>query len=323
MNQHVWSDGCPVRRPVVPSERERGLGAVIVLNAVVMIIEIAVGYATASMALLADGWHMATHVAALGLASTAYVLARRFHAHRGFVFGTGKIPALSGYTSALLLGVVAGLMVIEAAARVLDPIAVDFDRSLPVAIFGLLVNLASVYLLHRPAADNAPAAHGHGHGHGHHREHQHGGHGHEHHDHNHRAALLHLIGDALTSALAILALLGGRYLGWAWTDPVAGILGGAIILKWSVDLCRVAGRELLDFEPSREDEQRIRAALEALDGVKVQDLHVWSLGGALRGCIASITCVEPRDTALYREQILTVCPVAHLTVEVLREGAEV
>jgi cation diffusion facilitator family transporter len=292
---------CQLREPSV-GRRERGVLAVVLLTATTMLIEIAVGYATSSMALLADGWHMATHVGALGLASIAYAISRRYATHRAFVFGTGKVHALAGYTNALGLGSIALIMVVECVLRLLEPHTIDFVRSLPVAVLGLVVNLVSVALLH---------AHG-DEGDGH----VHGDHGH-HDDHNHRAAFMHVVADTLTSALAIVALLAGRLLGWVWLDAISGVVGGLVILKWSIALCQSAGTELLDLNPSSSLDERIRAALEAIDDVRVSDLHVWSLGGGARSCIVTVISATPREAREYRERLLDF-RLAHLTVEVQR-----
>lgn len=308
MQRHP-SSSCAARQAPSPTRRERGVRAVVALTAATMVLEIGAGYVTGSMALLADGWHMATHVAALGLASVAYTLSRRFAGHRGFAFGTGKVHALAGYTSALFLGAVALSMLVESSSRMIAPQEIDYARSLPVAVLGLIVNLLSVYLLHPGEPDARPSGEHTGHGHAH-------GHAHGHHDHNHRAALTHVIADSLTSALAISALLAGRYLGWAWLDPVSGIVGGLVICKWSVDLCRTTGAELLDFDPSGLDE-RIRLALESMDDVHVTDLHVWCMGHGARSCIVTIATATPRDTAAYHQR-LAPFGLAHLTVEVQR-----
>lgn len=307
---------CPVRVPPGASERERGVRAVVALTALMMVLEIVGGYWTGSMALLADGWHMATHVAALGLAAAAYTVARHYAAHRAFAFGTGKIHALAGYTSAVALGLVAVAMMVESCIRLLHPAAVDYQTSLPVAVLGLVVNLASIRLLH-----GAPD---HAHDHESH-EHAHEPHAHDHeshaHDHNHRAALLHVVADALTSVLAILALLAGRFAGYTWLDPAMGIVGGLVIVKWGASLCKHAAFDLLDVEPSPRLEEGIRSALEHIDDVRVSDLHVWSLGRGARGCIVTLVSSTPRDSAHYRER-LAPFGLAHLTVEVrqCREG---
>jgi len=246
------------------------------------------------MALLADGWHMATHVGALSLASAAYWLSRRYAAHRAFAFGTGKIRALAGYTSAVALGLVAVAMIVESLERLLRPHAIDFVNSLPVAVIGLVVNLASVVLLHAHEDDED-----------------------DEHDHNHRAAFMHVVADTFTSALAIAALLAGRFLHWNWLDAISGVVGGMVILKWGVGLSRNAAFELLDVAPSSVLEDEIRGALEALDDVRVRDLHVWSLGAGAKSCVVTIVSAEPREAGRYRQQLARF-DLAHLTIEVQR-----
>jgi cation diffusion facilitator family transporter len=274
-----------------------------------MLIEIVVGYATRSMALLADGWHMATHVGALGLASAAYALSRHYASHRAFGFGTGKVDALAGYTSAVALGLVAVVMIVESIVRLMHPNPIDFVSSLPVAVIGLIVNLVSVRLLHgqQEHGEDDPDE----------REHP------VDHDHNHRAALMHVVADTLTSALAIAALLAGRYLDWHWLDALTGVVGGLVILKWGVGLCRTTGFELLDIDPSLALEDRIRLTLEAVDDVRVSDLHVWSLGRGARSCVVTVVSASPRDAIDYRDRLADF-DLAHLTVEVRRcvEGHE-
>jgi cation diffusion facilitator family transporter len=275
---------------------------VVLLATVTMVAEIAVGYATGSMALLADGWHMATHVGALGLSSTAYVVARRYASHRAFVFGTGKVHALAGYTSAMVLGLVAVVMMVESTSRLLHHHTIDFEASLPIAVLGFVVNLASVFLLHDHEDD-----------------HHEPGHHTDAHDHNHSAALMHVVADTLTSALAIGALLAGRFFGWLWLDAVSGIAGGLVILKWSVSLSRNAATELLDLAPTPEVEEKIRAALEAMDDVRVSELRVWSLGRGSTSCILTLVSSCPREPHEYRER-LAAFHLAQLTIEVQRCG---
>ncbi|MEY4511516.1 MAG: hypothetical protein RLZZ450_3638 [Pseudomonadota bacterium] len=309
---------CSLRTTAPSHARERGLLAVVALTAVMMVIEIVAGYATHSMALTADGWHMATHVGALGMSAAAYAFARRYAAHRAFVFGTGKVQALAGYSSALLLAVIALSMAYESVRRLFTPDAIDFGSSLPVAVVGLVVNLLSVRLLH--AHDEGHAVdhdHAHHDDHDHHHDHKPQGGGHGHADHNHRAAVMHVVADALTSALAIGALLAGKYLHIGWLDPLTGIVGGVVILKWAYDLCFVAGRELLDVVPHAGDEERIRAVLEQNQGVRVADLHVWSLGPDKRCCIATLVApVDGSPVEHYREQVLAASSLCHLTIEV-------
>jgi cation diffusion facilitator family transporter len=260
--------------------------------------EIAVGYATHSMALTADGWHMATHVAAFGMAALGYAISRRFATHEAFAFGTGKVHALAGYTSAIALAIASFVMMIESISRLVDPERIDYASSLPVAVVGLAVNLMSIWLLH----DREDADHDHD--------------DHDHHDHNHRAAVLHVIADALTSSLAIAALLAGRWLGWRWLDPVTGLIGGLVILSWAFGLCRHASQELLNFRRGGDREATIRSTLEQLGDVRVRDLHVWSLGRGQLGCIVALASPTPRGAAIYRALILEKCPISHLTVEV-------
>lgn len=309
---HSEEDHCPVRAPAPVQRRERGVFLVVLLTAFMMVVEIAAGYATGSMALLADGWHMATHVGALGLASVAYWFSRRYAAHRAFTFGTGKVRALAGYTSAVALGLVAVLMVVESAERLLYPQVIDFESSLPVAVVGLLVNLASVGLLHLHDDDARDEHEDRDHDHSH-RAHTHA-HGH---DHNHRAALLHVIADTFTSALAIGALLAGRFLHWTWLDPITGVVGGLVIFKWGLGLARLAAGELLDVAPSLSLEQDIRGALQSLGDVRVRDLHVWSIGGAAKSCVVTIASTTPREPEIYRGA-LAHFRLAHLTIEVQR-----
>jgi len=322
---------------------ERRMWAVVGITAAMMVAELIVGYASGSMALLADGVHMATHVAALGLSGLAYGLARRWGRDEAFSFGAGKVYALSGYTSALILALTAFVMVFESVSRLIHPTPVQFGEALPVAVLGLLVNLVSAKLLGHQHADPAAgesaapqsasqgvAPPGHAHDHDHHHGHEHEGHhAHEHehehepapahaHDHNLRAAYLHVLADALTSVLAIAALLVGRYFGLAWFDPIMGIVGAAIILHWSWGLCRTAGRQLLDVAPSLQESRTIREHLEAVDDVRVADLHLWDIGPGERGCIVKLISSEPRETAYYRDIIKSKVPISHLTVEVQR-----
>ena len=342
-----------------------------------MVAEIVAGTVTGSMALTADGWHMATHAGALGLALFAYWFARTRAGSRRFTFGTGKVHALAGFASGVVLGVVSLWMGYEAVLRLYEHPEVRFGEALPVAVVGLLVNLVSAALLagaheHGPAAgahghghdehghgheghghdehghghdEQAHEAHGHGkhdaHGHGKHdhahghgkHDHAHGhahahghskhGHGHEerrgahHHDHNLRAAYLHVLADALTSVLAIAALIAGYYTNAWYLDPLMGAVGGVIIARWSFGLCRDTAAQLLDVVPSTEIAERIERRLAA-DGLAVADLHVWELAPGQRGCIVAVVAAEPRAVEHYRRLILAEVPLAHLTVEVHR-----
>lgn len=291
---------CASQHPAAYHARERGMRAVMILAALTMSVEIVVGYATGSMALLADGWHMATHVGALALASASYVIARRYANHVAFGFGTAKISTLTGFTSALVLGFAAVAMGIESIRRLLGSAEIDFAGSLPVAIGGLAVNLLSIALLD-------------------HHDHEHGGHrDSKHHDHNHRAVVLHVVADALTSALAIVALVAGSLTGATWLDAATGLVGAAVILQWAIALCRTTSIELLDVEPSGTLQIRVRAALECIDDTRVVDLHVWSIGGGRRGCVATVIASDPPEPDAYRARVLAECDIAHLTIEIRR-----
>lgn len=294
---------------------------VVAITASMMVIEVGAGWFTGSMALLADGWHMATHAGALGLTVGGYWFARRFAQTPTLTFGPGKVFALAGFTSAITLALVAVLMIVESSWRLLDPGDIRFEEALVVAVIGLLVNIGSALLL--------------GHGHGHAESdrpdrdgddtHEHEDHGHEHHGHEHghhghdlnlRAAYLHVLADALTSLLAIGALLGGRAFGWSFLDPLMGIVGGLVILKWSASLLSSAGRVLLDFAPSERCLTAARDALESIDDVRVVDLHVWTLAPGRLACIASIVTHVAKPAAEYQEALHRATGASHVTVEV-------
>lgn len=292
-------DDCQFKRVESSSRRERSVLSVVVLTFAMMVIEITVGYVSHSMALLADGWHMATHVGALGITAVAYATARRFAGHSSFTFGTGKVHALAGYSSALLLGAVAISMTVESVARLFKPQAIDFSSSLPVAAIGLFVNLASVVLL------NAPSGH----------EDCSDAHPHHHHDHAHRAALVHVFADALTSALAIGALLLGKQFGLMWLDPATGLVGSVVIMKWGVDLIRSTAAELLDAGAGVDAERNIRAVLDDLGDSTILDLHVWPMGQGRISCIITIESESVRPVEEYRRRILDAVHLSHLTVE--------
>ena len=282
------------------ARNERQTWIVVALTGVVMIVELVAGYITGSMALTADGWHMGSHFGALGLAGLAYVYARKHGNSEKFSFGAGKIYALAGYTNALLLGVVAVLMIVESTQRLYQPIPIDFLTALPVAVGGLLINIVSAFLLH----------HDHSH-------HKHGDH-HAHVDHNLRAAYLHVLADALTSVTAIVALLTGYFLGWRTMDPIMGIVGAIVILKWGLGLCRSASRQLLDVVPSQDQADTIRKAVESIDDCRVSDLHLWEIAPGRTGCIVSLVTDAPDELDRYRRTIHEATNVHHLTIEVAR-----
>ena len=276
---------------------ERRTWAVIALTATMMIAEIVSGLLFGSMALLADGWHMASHASALGITALAYAFSRKQIDNPRFTFGTGKIGDLAGYSSALLLAVIALLMAYESTERLLQPVTIRFDEAILVACLGLIVNLASAVLL---------------------REHH--DHGHEaaagHHDHNLRAAYVHVLADALTSILAIAALIAGRFLGWAFMDPVMGLVGAAVIMRWSWGLMRETGRTLLDYQVDRRLFRRIRDSLEEGGDVRLDDLHVWRVGPGHFSAAVSLTSSRPGGPDEFKDRLCDIPGLSHVTVEV-------
>jgi len=301
-----------------PLERnsERQTWAVVILTGLTMLVEIIAGYWFNSMALLADGWHMASHMVAIGLAALAYLLARRYAADQRFAFGTWKIEVLAGFTSALLLVVVALFMIGESLSRLWSPVAIGFDAALMVAVIGLLVNLLSAWLL-REQHD-----HGHGHGHGH-GEHAHD-HSHEHEhasggkDLNRHAAFIHVLTDALTSVAAIIALLGGKFFGWGWLDPVMGIVGALVILVWARGLLRDTAKALLDREMDDPLVHRVREALQDVPDTEVTDLHLWRVGRSQYSCILSLVTHQAHTADHYKAALQGFPQLVHITVEVNR-----
>ncbi|PHH43737.1 CDF family Co(II)/Ni(II) efflux transporter DmeF [Pseudomonas putida] len=275
---------------------------VVALTFVMMIGEIAAGYLTGSMALLADGFHMATHAGALGIAAAAYGFARRNANNRRYSFGTGKVGDLAGFASAMVLGLVSLGIAGESIFRLFEPTTVAFGEATVIAIVGLGVNVLSAFLL---------MGH-HGHDHGHH--HDHGHDHHHHHDNNLRSAYVHVLADALTSVLAIAALLAGRYLGWVWLDPAMGIVGSIVIAKWAYNLMRDSAAVLLDTtdEPVAAE---IRELLETSDNVRISDLHVWQVGPQARAAIVSVVAAAGVTAEAIRERLAPVHELSHLTIE--------
>lgn len=294
---------------------ERRTWAVIALTATMMVAEIAAGTIYGSMALLADGWHMSTHASALLITALAYRYARRHARNPRFTFGTGKVGDLAAFGSATVLAIVALLIGWESLVRLRSPISISFDEAILVAIIGLVVNLVSAWLL----KDDHPHHPGHGH---HHHDHAHD-HDHEpdagrarRRDNNLRAAYLHVLADALTSVLAIAALLAGRSYGWVWLDPVIGIVGALVILRWSWGLLRDSGAVLLDYLPDHQDiPAEVRAAIES-EHDEVVDLHVWQLGPGHYGAIISVKSTKPEPVAAYRARLQHLDELSHVTFEI-------
>lgn len=300
---------------------------VVILTAVMMGLEIAAGLYYGSMALLADGWHMGTHAAALGISYFAYAYARRHARDPRYTFGTGKISILGGFTSAVVLLIVALLMMYEAGRRLFNPQTIQFEEAIIVAVVGLLVNLLSVRLLgsdHHQADIVA-------------RDHDHDHHAHDHEqahahqpepgnaqsrkpaqgkDHNLRAAYLHVVADAMTSVLAITALLAGRFFGWVWMDALMGIVGGLVITRWAIGLLRDTGNILLD---GRSDEALVRQIQETLEkdaDTRLCDLHVWQVSANDAAAVISLVTHYPRPVEHYHRLIATIPALKHVTIEV-------
>jgi cation diffusion facilitator family transporter len=277
------------------------------LTGVMMAVEIATGIIYGSMALLADGLHMASHAAALGINVFAYIYARR-HAHDPrYSFGTGKINALGGFTGGVLLAVLAIIMAAESGKRIIHPVAIAFDQAILVAILGLIVNGASVFILGN--------SRNHNHSHDDEKNHDHD---HGHHDHNLRSAYLHVLADALTSVLAILALLSAKYMGLTWMDPLMGIIGAVLVTRWSLGLLRATGSILLDRQAPGDIQTKIRESLERHDDNRVADLHLWTVGPNLYSLIVAVVTKNPREPEYYKRLLPPQIKLAHITIEVHR-----
>ena len=276
---------------------------VVALTVVMMVAEITAGYLTGSMALLADGFHMATHAGALGIAAAAYGYAKRHASSARYSFGTGKVGDLGGFASALILGLVSLGIAGESLFRLFQPTQVQFGTATLIAIVGLAVNVVSALLL--------SGGHDHHHGHDHGHDESHHAHGH---DNNLRSAYVHVIADALTSVLAIAALLAGRYLGWVWLDPAMGIVGAVVIARWAWSLMRVTASVLLDQTDDHVAEE-IRELVERQGDASIIDLHVWQVGPQARAAIVSVLGSPAVNAQNIRERLATVHEITHLTVE--------
>jgi cation diffusion facilitator family transporter len=287
---------------------ERRIWFVVALTAVMMVAEIIGGTIFGSMAVVADGWHMSTHAGALAIAALAYRFARHHARDPRFTFGTGKVGELAAFSSALILAMIALAIGYEAAMRLVEPVAIDFAPATWLAVVGLGVNLASAWLLFDKDHQHAHAHHDHD------DDHEHAHHHHAH-DSNLRAAYVHVLADAMTSVLAIVALLAGRIYGLVWMDPVMALVGVCVILSWSVGLTRTAGTVLLDMVPDRRLAGAIRKRLE-LDGDRVSDLHLWRLGPGHAGVIASVVSDRPQPPAEYKRRLEGIAGLSHVTVEV-------
>ncbi len=306
--RHAFDSGNPAG--------ERRTHWVLALTLVTMVVEIAAGWWTGSMALLADGWHMGTHALALAVTAAAYVLARRHAKDTRYAFGTWKIEVLGSFASALALGIVGLGIVVESVGRLWRAEPLEAQSALVVAVIGLAVNLASAWLLHGAQGGHAHHDHDHDHDHGH--GHAHGPHAHGGVDLNLRAAYAHVLADALTSVLAIGALAAALWLGWEWLDPLVGILGAVVIGVWAWGLLRQSAAVLLDREMDDPLVDRVRAALESDGDARIADLHVWRVGRKGYAVVACLVADAPLAPAQYRARLDRHPEVVHVMIEVNR-----
>lgn len=270
------------------------------LTTVIMVLEITAGTWSGSMALLADGWHMGTHSAAFLIAIFAYSYAKKHANNKDFSFGTGKVNSLAGFASAIALAIVALMMIIESVLRLLEPQSIHFNEAIIVAIIGLVVNVASVFILHDD----------------HH--HHHGEHHHDH-DHNMKAAYFHVLADTLTSLLAIVALLVGKYIGLLWMDPLMGIVGAIVILRWSYGLIKESSEVLLDKSIKKSTMDKISDALSKKNTV-INDIHVWKIASSHQAAILKVTSTEPLNSVEYKNILKGFLPqLSHISIEI-RQG---
>lgn len=275
---------------------ERRTTWVLWLTVITMFVEIVAGSVYGSMALLADGWHMGTHVAAFMLAIFAYRYGRKHANDPDFSFGTGKVSVLGGFASAIMLSVVALVMILESVHRFFEPREILFNQAITVAFLGLLINVICAFIL---------------------KDHHHDEHGHHHHDHNLKAAYMHVLADALTSVLAIIALLCGKYFGWNWLDPVMGIVGALVILRWSYLLLKQTSPILLDANIEQEYQQAIINKIETDGDNWISDCHIWKVGANHYAAIISIVTSSPKPPEHYKELIATFGKLTHITIEVI------
>jgi cation diffusion facilitator family transporter len=316
--RHDHSFGQDRRRP-----GESRTQLVIAITATMMVVEIAAGVLFGSMALLADGLHMASHAVALGINAYAYAYARRHARDASYSFGTGKVNTLGGFTGAVLLAAFALLMASESVHRLVSPVAIAFDQAIWVAVLGLVVNGLSMLILGHHHGHDEDHDHDHDDGdddHDHH--HHHGAHDHDGeragagHDHNLVSAYLHVLADALTSLLAIVALLAAKYFGLAWMDPVMGLVGAVLVARWSLGLLKATSAVLLDRSAAPEVCAAVKEALERVDGNRVVDLHVWCIGLNLYSAVLTVVTPTPRPPEHYKSLLPTALNIVHATVEV-------
>jgi cation diffusion facilitator family transporter len=281
---------------------------VIGITATMMVVEITTGILFGSMALLADGLHMASHAAALSINAFAYVYARKNANNPAFSFGTGKVNALGGFSGAILLAVFALLMAWESSSRLIEPVEIIFNQAILVAVICLLVNGVSVFILGVQTHDHDHAKHSHDHDHDHKSDHQH--------DHNLKSAYLHVLTDALTSVLAIVALLAAKYFGFIWMDPLMGIVGAILVARWSIGLLRSTSAILLDKQVSQTLQDKIKYHIENDGDSQVADLHVWSIGPNIHAAIISVVTTNALASEDYKARLPEDLGLEHVSIEV-------
>jgi cation diffusion facilitator family transporter len=322
--QHAHTFGQEARR----SAEGRTL-TVVGLTGVMMVAEIAAGFLFGSMALLADGLHMASHATALGINAVAYAYARRHAGNPRFSFGTGKVNALGGFAGAILLATFAAVMALESVQRLFDPTSIAYNQAILVAVLGLMVNGISVFILgvsehthdHGTLSDGAhdhddedSHIHEDHHKHGDHRHHE--DHAASHQDHNLRSAYLHVLADALTSVLAIVALLGAKYLGLAWADPAVGIVGAILVARWAIVLLGATSDVLLDRQGPAHVVEAIIESVESDGDSRVADPHLWSIGPGIYAAILKVVAHNPASPEAYKARIPLTLGLEHVSVEV-------
>ncbi len=277
---------------------------VVIITFITMIAEIFIGWLTNSMALFADGWHMGTHAFALGLSLFAYIFARKHAKDNKFTFGTWKIEILGAYSSAIVLGIVGLIMIFTSVERIINPLSIQYNQALFVAIIGLLVNLVCAVILNTEE---------------HSHEHNHGGHSHHHdHDLNQKSAYLHVIADALTSLLAITALLGAKYFKLNWLDPFMGIVGAGLVLRWAVLLIKDTAGILIEREMDSPIVEEIKKVVESDGDSKISDLHIWQVAQNKYACIVSIVAKNKYPVEEYKKRLSDIHELTHTTVEIFK-----
>jgi cation diffusion facilitator family transporter len=293
---------------------ERRTFWVVILTLAMMFVEIIAGWLYHSMALLADGWHMSTHALALTISLLAFIFARRHASDRSYTFGTWKLEVLGGFTSGIILGFVGLFMGYVSIVRLFQPLEIRYNEAILIAVIGLAVNVLSMLLLNIKKENH--------HHHHDHNEHDHGHH-HEHENLNLKAAYIHVLADAMTSVFAIFALLGGKLMGWNWLDPIMGIAGAFLVIRWTYFLLKETGVILLDKDAGDSVAGKIKNSIESDSDTRISDLHVWKVGMNKYACIVSIVASNPRDLKYYKDILGAYNEIVHLTVEISKcEDAE-